>query len=225
MAARLPTRDTSYTPAMPGAGGDTPRQERVGVLGGTFDPPHLAHLVAALTARHALDLDRVVLVVAGDPWQKREAVVASAEDRLAMTRAAVDGLDEADARRCLEVSAAEVERPGATYTIDTLSELAAADRELFLIVGADVAARLETWHRADEVRAAATLVVVPRDGTVWEVGEADTAAGRIVNLRMPRLDIASTDLRARVAGGEPIDGLVPAGAVRVIRERRLYTRS
>ena len=114
------------------------------------------------------------------------------------------------------MSAAEVERPGPTYTIDTLSELAAADRELFLIVGADVAARLDSWHRADEVRAAATLVVVSRDGTVWEIGDDDGAAGRIVNLRMPRLDIASTDLRARVADGEPIDGLVPAGAVRVI---------
>ena len=197
----------------------------MGVLGGTFDPPHLAHLVAALTARHALDLDRVILVVAGDPWQKRDAVVASADDRLAMTRAAVDGLDEADARACLEVSAAEVERPGPTYTIDTLGELADADRDLFLIVGADVAARLDSWHRADDVRAAATLVVVPRDGTVWAIGDADGAAGPIVNLRMPRLDIASSDLRTRVAAGEPIDGLVPAGAVRVIRERRLYTRT
>jgi nicotinate-nucleotide adenylyltransferase len=215
-----PTR--SYTPRMPGAGGDTPRRERVGVLGGTFDPVHVAHIVAALAARHALDLDRVILMVAGDPWQKREAVVASAADRLAMTRAAVDDLDEADGRACLEVSAAEVERPGPTYTIDTLRALSAADRELFLIVGADVAARIDTWHRADEVRAAATLVVASRTGAA----SYDSPLGQgIIDLPIPRLDVSSTELRARVARGEPIDGLVPAGAVRVIRERRLYTRS
>jgi nicotinate-nucleotide adenylyltransferase len=181
-------------------------RERLGVLGGTFDPIHIAHLVVAVAARHALGLDRVVLVVAGDPWQKRATVVASAADRLAMARAAVVGLDG------VEVSAVEVDRPGPTYTIDTLRALAAADRELFLIVGADVAAGLDTWHEADAVRAAAGLVVVSRDGN--EGG-----------LRIPRLDISSSDLRDRVARGEPIDVLVPAGAVRVIRERRLYTRS
>ena len=184
------------------------RRERVGVLGGTFDPVHIAHLVAALAARRARELDRVLLVVAGDPWQKRDAVVASAADRLAMTRAAVDGVDG------LEVSALEVDRPGPTYTIDTLRALADADRELFLIVGSDVAARLDTWHEADQVRAAATLVVVSRNG------DADDAS----HLRSPRLDVSSTELRARVGRGEPVDGFVPAGAVRVLRERHLYTR-
>jgi nicotinate-nucleotide adenylyltransferase len=199
---------------MAGPGGDSAhqgdaRRERVGVFGGTFDPVHIAHLVAALAARQALGLDRVVLVVAGDPWQKQRTVVASAEDRLAMTRAAVEELD-----RCagLEVSALEVERPGPTYTIDTLRALSATNRDLFLIVGADVATRLDTWHRARDVRAAATLVTVSRDGVHGD-------------LRIPRLDVSSTDLRARVAWGQPIDLLVPAGAVRVIRERRLYTRS
>jgi nicotinate-nucleotide adenylyltransferase len=201
-------------------------RERVGVLGGTFDPVHIAHLVAAVAARHALGLDRVLLVVAGDPWQKRGTVAASAADRLAMTRAAatdVDGLD---------VSAIEVERSGPTYTIDTLRALSAADRELFLIVGADVAATFDTWHEADAVRAAATLVVVSRNGDHAddrEPAETDDAhddhAHAAVHVRIPRLDIASSDLRVRVANGEPIDGLVPPGAVRVIRERRLYTRT
>ena len=192
------------------------------MLGGTFDPVHIAHIVAASAALHALALDRVVLVVAGDPWQKRESVVASAVDRLAMTRAAVDDIQGDDAGPGLEVSALEVERPGPTYTIDTLRALSAADRDLFLIVGSDVAARLDTWHRSDEVREAATLVVVSRgDGT----DEAPSRGGRVVSLRIPRLDVASTDLRARVARGEPIDALVPTGAVRVIRERRLYTPS
>ena len=188
-------------------------RERVGVLGGTFDPVHIAHLVAAVGARHALGLDRVVLVVAGDPWQKRGSVVASAADRLAMTVAAIEGYEG------LEVSTIELDRPGPTYTIDTLRALTDADRELFLIVGADVAAKLDTWHEADAVRAAATLVVVSRDGVEHAAG-----AGALT-VRIPRLDVASSDLRERVARGEPIDVLVPAGAVRVIRERRLYTRS
>jgi len=128
------------------------------------------------------------------------------------------------------VSALEVERPGPTYTIDTLRAFSAAARDLFLIVGSDVASRLDTWHRADEVRKAATLVVVSRgDATDEAAGAAlHTASqrgGRVVGLRIPRLDVASTDLRRRVARGEPIDALVPAGVVRVIRERRLYTRS
>ena len=197
---------------MAGAGS----RERVGVLGGTFDPIHVAHLVAASSARHALGLDRVLLVVSGDPWQKRGTVGASAADRLAMTRAAVDGIEG------LEVSAIEVERSGPSYTIDTLRALATADRDLFLIVGTDVAARLDTWHEADAVRAAATLVVVSR-GVVS--GAADDVPATVgTGVRIPRLDVASSDLRDRVARGEPIDGLVPAGVVRVIRERRLYTR-
>jgi nicotinate-nucleotide adenylyltransferase len=204
---------------MPSAPRDRAR-ERVGVLGGTFDPVHIAHLVAAVGVRHALGLDRVVLVVAGDPWQKRGTVVAAADDRLAMTRAAVEGLDG------IEVSSVEVDRPGPTYTIDTLCALSDADRELFLIVGADVAARVDTWHRADEVRAAATLVVVSRGGDPANPAGAGPGPGPgEVHVRIPRLDVASSDLRGRVARGEPIDVLVPAGAVRVIRERRLYTRT
>ena len=199
-------RAAPYTPAM--------TAERIGVYGGTFDPIHIAHLVAALSARHALGLDRVLLVVAGDPWQKRDTVVAPAEDRLAMARAAVEGLDG------IEVCPLEVERAGPTYTIDTLRALEGADRELFLIVGSDVAAGIDGWHRADEVRAAATLVVVARDGD-----RGPSTATDVHCVPMPRLDVASSDLRARVARGEPIDVLVPAGAVRVIRERRLYTRS
>jgi nicotinate-nucleotide adenylyltransferase len=205
---------------MVGAHQPNGRRERVGVLGGTFDPIHIAHLVAALGARHAVGLDRVVLVVAGHPWQKEGSVVASAGDRLAMTRAAVEGLDG------VEVSALEVDRPGPTYTIDTLRVLAGTDRELFLIVGADVADRLDTWHEADAVRASATLVVISRDTDAARPDAGDVnAAGAALHVRIPRLDVASHELRERVARGEPIDVLVPAGAVRVIRERRLYTRS
>ena len=201
--------------------GAGPTPERVGVLGGTFDPIHVAHVVAAVTVRHALRLDRVLLVVAGDPWQKRGSVVASAADRLAMTRAAVDGLTG------IEVSALEVERTGPTYTIDTLRALTAADRELFLIVGSDVAAGLDSWHRAEEVRAAATLVVVSRehDGGAVEEAPVEGAPGTPLQVRIPRLDVSSSEVRRRVADGEPIDGLVPEAVVRVLRERHLYTRT
>jgi nicotinate-nucleotide adenylyltransferase len=187
--------------------------ERVGVLGGTFDPVHIGHLAVAVAVRHALGLDRVLLVVAGDPWQKRGSVVAAADDRLAMTRAAVAGLEG------IEASGLEVDRPGPTYTVDTLRELSDAQRELFLIVGVDVAAGLDTWHRVDEVRAAATLVVVSR------AGESRRDAGIPVHVRVPRLDVSSSDLRHRIATDEPIDVLVPPEVVRVIRERRLYTRT
>jgi nicotinate-nucleotide adenylyltransferase len=203
---------------MPGSSREA--RERVGILGGTFDPVHIAHLVAAVGARHALGLDRVVLVVAGDPWQKRGRVVAGAEDRLAMTAAAVADLDG------LEVSAIEIERSGPSYTIDTLRAFAAADRELFLIVGADVAAGIDTWHEAEAVRDAATLVVVSRTSDGAGLAEPPAVAtDGAVQVDIPRLDISSSELRARVANGEPIDVLVPAGAVRVIRERRLYTRT
>src|ERR1044072_6062011 len=109
-------------------------EERIGVFGGTFDPIHVAHVVSAVEARRVLSLDRVVLVPAGDPWQKRGSVTASAADRLAMVEAAVEGIAG------LDVSAIEVTHDGPSYTYRTLEAMAAPGRELFLIVGADVAA-------------------------------------------------------------------------------------
>ncbi len=106
----------------------------IGVFGGTFDPVHVGHIIAAAETRAMLSLDRVLFVVAGDPWQKRGRVVASAADRLALVEAAVDGIDG------LEASAVEVERPGPSVTADTLEALAAPDNELFLMLGADAVA-------------------------------------------------------------------------------------
>jgi len=188
--------------------------ERIGILGGTFDPVHNAHLVAALAARQQCALDRVVLVVARDPWQKHGQVVATAEDRFAMVEAAIVGVSG------LEASRLELDRPGPTYTIDTVTSLRADDRELFLIVGSDVAARLDTWHRVDELRAGVTLAVVDRDDAATR---AAPAGWRTAHVTMPRLDISSTDLRRRVAAGEPIDFLLPTGAADVLRARGLYT--
>ena len=182
-------------------------------MGGTFDPIHVAHLVAAASARYACDLDRVLLVVAGDPWQKHGTVVASAAARYDMVAAALDDVDGFEASRL------EIDRPGPSYMADTAAALSAPERELVLIIGADAAARLDTWQRCDELRALVTLAVVGRA----DVEGPPPEGWRSVSVPMPRLDVSSTELRRRVAQGEPIDFLVPAPAVRVIRERGLYT--
>jgi nicotinate-nucleotide adenylyltransferase len=190
----------------------TPK-ERVGVLGGTFDPIHVGHLVAASDARAALGLDRVLLVVAGDPWQKRGEVVADAEDRLALVEAAVAEVDG------LEASALEVERDGASVTADTLEALAAPERELFLLLGADAVANMETWRRLDDTRDLATVVVIERAG---EHAVPPGSGWRVEHLAIPRLDVSSTEVRERLARRFPVAGLVPASVVRLIRERGLY---
>lgn len=192
------------------------RVERMGVLGGTFDPVHVGHLVAAQEALASLSLDRVLIVVAGDPWQKSGSVHAPADVRLEMVEAAVHGIPG------LEASGIEMERPGPSYTADTLAALASSGRELFLIVGEDVAAHLDTWVRIDEVRDFATLVIVRRAGEAAVCADLD--GWRVERVTMPRLEVSSTGIRRRVAQGLPIDFLVPPGVVRIIRDRGLYTQ-
>src|SRR5688572_19578458 len=188
---------------------------RVGVLGGTFDPIHVGHLVAAVNARHELHLDVVLLVVANVPWQKAGLrAVTAAADRLAMVEAAVGGVQG------IEASDIEVRRGGPSYTADTLDELTRRDpdAELFVIVGSDVADDLHTWERVDEIRARAQLVVVTRPGAT----PPELRGWRAQVLVIPALEISSTDLRRRAAEGRPLDYLIPAGAVRCIRDRGLY---
>lgn len=189
--------------------------ERVGVLGGTFDPVHVGHVVAAADARATLSLDRVLLVVAGDPWQKRANVVASAADRLALVDAAVDGVAG------LEACAIEVERPGPSITADTLEALARPDRTLYLLLGADAVANMPTWKRLDDTRELAVVVVIERAGDIH--AEPPGPGWRFERLAIPRLDISSTGIRDRLAAGRPIDGLVPPAVVRRIGELGLYT--
>ncbi len=170
----------------------------------------------AAWARHALDLDEVWLVVANRPWQKvGQRPVSPAGDRLAMVEAAIDGIPG------LVASSLEIDRGGDSFTADTLAELQAKDpgRELFVIVGADAAAGLPTWERSDEVRQGAVTVLVDRPGAAAGDLPTDWTFERV---SIPRLDVSSTDLRARVAAGVPIDGLVPAGVSSVIRARGLY---
>ncbi len=189
--------------------------ERVGVFGGTFDPVHVGHLVAAANVRHALRLDRVLLVVANVPWQKVGRRLTPAEDRLAVVEAAVEGAEG------LEASRLEIDRGGDSFTADTLEELMAADpeRELFLVVGADVAAELGTWRRVATVAALATVVVVTRGGVPQPTLEAPW---RVERVEIPALEVSSSDLRARRAGGRPLDFLIPRPAIDCIRRRGLY---
>ncbi len=189
--------------------------ERIGVFGGTFDPIHVAHVVSAVEARRALSLDRVVLVPAGDPWQKRGNVATPAADRLAMVEAAVEGIAG------LEVSPIEVERDGPSYTYQTLEAMAGPGRSLFLIVGADVAATMHSWVGIERLPGLATLVVVDR-AAEQSAGGGIPSGWPCQRVGIPRLDVSSTDLRARAERGWPLDGLVPPGAVRIIRERGLY---
>lgn len=192
--------------------------ERIGILGGTFDPIHVGHLVAAVNARAALDLDRVVLMVANIPWQKAGTrAVTGAEDRYALVQAAVGDVPGLEAGRM------EIDRGGESYTADTLAELSRCrpGAELFLIVGWDVATELTTWDRLDEVQRQATLVIVNRPGAGRPSG-LDDDGWRVVDVTVPNLEISSTDLRARAVDGRPLDYLVPEAAVRFLRDRGLY---
>ncbi len=195
----------------PGAGGGT----RIGVLGGTFDPVHVGHLVTAVNVRHELALDLVLLVVANDPWQKAGTVSTPASDRLAMVTAAVAGVPG------LEPCDLELRRGGPSYTADTIAELAVRHprAELHLILGSDAAGGLDTWEREEEVRDRVRLVVVARPGA--EAARPPPGWSHVV-VEVPSVEMSSTDLRERVADGRPLDWLVPAGAIEIIRERRLY---
>lgn len=192
--------------------------ERLGIFGGTFDPPHVGHLAAAVNARHDLGLDRVLLVVNNVPWQKvGSRVISPAEDRLAMVAAAVEGVEG------LEASRIEVDAGGMSFTADTLATLRSEDpsRELFVILGTDAAAGLLTWERVDEVRDGATVVVVDRPGTE---PVPPLPGWRWAQLEVPLLEVSSTELRGRAESGRPLDFLVPPAVVACIEDRGLYGR-
>ena len=192
------------------------RAERLGIFGGTFDPPHVGHLVAALEVRHALALHRVLLMVANEPWQKvGTRSISPADCRLGMVEAAVEGVEG------LEAGALEIERGGPSYTVDTLQTLATddPDGERFLILGADAAAGLETWERAEAVPDLATLVLVDRPGLP---APPPPPGWKLERVEMPRLDVSSTDLRQRAADGRPLAFLTPPAVVSFIEQRRLY---
>ena len=186
------------------------------MFGGTFDPPHVGHLVAAVNVRHALALDVILLVVANDPWQKTGLRgVSPAADRLALVEAAVGDVVG------LEASDVELRRGGTSYTADTLADLGEMypGASLFLVLGSDAAAGLPTWERAAEVREQAEIVVVTRPGAEDGV---PPPGWEWVRVETPRLDVSSTDLRARVADGRPLDYLLTPPVIACIEARGLY---
>ena len=189
---------------------------RIGVLGGTFDPPHFGHLAAALEVRHRLRLSVVLFVVANDPWQKSALQpVTPARIRLEMVRAAIGGLDG------LEASSLEIDRGGESYMADTLQELRSQHpgAELMLVVGSDTAQGLDTWKRPAELRELSTTVVVDRAGrSGGRPGEGWPA----VVVEVPGLDISSCDIRARFADGRPVEALVPPAVADFVRSEGLY---
>ena len=189
--------------------------QRIGVLGGTFDPIHIGHLVTGLNVRHELGLDVVLYIVAHDPWQKADRDVTPSDIRFQMVQAALAG------REGLAASDLEIRRGGVSLTADTLGELRAAnpDAELFLIVGQDQAGNLDTWERVEEIKELATLAFVRRPGSE---GEEPPPGWRAVKVDVPLLQVSSSDLRQRFAEGCPVDWLTPDPVVRIAREHGLY---
>ncbi len=195
----------------------TQRGERLGIFGGTFDPPHVGHLVTAVNVRYELRLDRLLLVVANQPWQKTATrTISRAEDRFAMVQAAVGDVDG------LEASSIEIDRGGDSYTADTLEALHDEEptRELFLILGSDAAMGLPSWERVERVAELASIVVVDRPGQ--ETAELAPGRFRWTRVEVPRLEVSSTDLRARVSDGRPLDYLLTPAVIATIRKLGLY---
>jgi nicotinate-nucleotide adenylyltransferase len=191
---------------------------RIGVMGGTFDPIHHGHLVAASEVADRFGLDEVVFVPTGQPWQKSEREVSPAEDRYLMTVIATASNPR------FSVSRVDIDRGGPTYTVDTLADLhkALPDAQLFFITGADALAQILSWHEAAQVFRYAHFIGVTRPG--YELGDDHLPDGAVTLIEVPAMAISSTDCRRRVEGGRPVWYLVPDGVVQYISKRHLYGR-
>ncbi|MFI5491674.1 nicotinate-nucleotide adenylyltransferase [Actinoplanes sp. NPDC051859] len=191
------------------------RRRRIGIMGGTFDPIHHGHLVAASEVQSRFELDEVVFVPTGQPWQKGQ--VSPAEDRYLMTVVATASNPH------FHVSRADIDRDGPTYTVDTLRDLHAfhgPDAELFFITGADALAKILSWKDALEMLSLAHFVGVTRPG--FELSDDHLPDDSVTLVEVPAMAISSSDCRARVAQGQPVWYLVPDGVVQYIAKRRLY---
>jgi nicotinate-nucleotide adenylyltransferase len=191
-------------------------QRKIGVMGGTFDPIHHGHLVAASEVADRFALDEVLFVPTGQPWQKTDRTVSPPEDRYLMTVIATASNPRFSASRI------DVARSGPTYTVDTLSELheALPDAELFFITGADALAQILSWRDVDRVFRYAHFVGVTRPG--YELGDDHLPDGVASLVEVPAMAISSTACRERVAQGRPVWYLVPDGVVQYITKRGLY---
>jgi nicotinate-nucleotide adenylyltransferase len=192
---------------------------RIGIFGGTFDPPHAGHAAAARAVTERLGLDRLLLVVANDPWQKSgQRRVSPAADRYALTEALAGEIPGAEASRL------EIERGGPSYSVDTAEEIRAGTGghpvELFLVVGADLVPELGSWHRYQDLQRLVTLAVVSRPA-----GPAPELLGpgwRAEWVDGPQVAVSSSEVRDLLAAGRPVDGMVPEAVIRCIRRRGLY---
>ncbi|MFB8240040.1 nicotinate-nucleotide adenylyltransferase [Kitasatospora sp. NPDC089913] len=193
-----------------------PAKRRLGVMGGTFDPIHHGHLVAASEVASAFHLDEVIFVPTGQPWQKSDREVTPAEDRYLMTVIATAENPQ------FSVSRIDIDREGPTYTVDTLRDLRALhpDADLFFITGADALAQILSWRDSEELFSLAHFIGCTRPGHT--LTDAGLPVGGVSLVEVPALAISSTDCRDRVAKGEPVWYLVPDGVVRYIDKRALY---
>jgi len=193
---------------------------KLGVMGGTFDPIHHGHLVAASEVQALFGLDEVVFVPTGQPWQKAGRDVSPAEDRYLMTVIATASNPK------FTVSRVDVDRDGDTYTVDTLRDLRAQrgpDAELFFITGEDALGSILTWHGADELFELAHFVGASRPGIQLRSTDiSDLPPDKVTRVEVPALAISSTECRTRVRQGQPIWYLVPDGIVQYIQKRGLY---
>lgn len=194
------------------------------IMGGTFDPIHYGHLVVAQEVRQELNCDRVLFIPAAEPPHKESAGISSVEHRLVMTRLAVDS------NNYFQVSTLEIERPGPSYTIDTVKIVKSKyqPRELYFITGADGILELMTWKKAEEILTLCTFVAVTRPGyDIDNIEEAvkwlpSQSRKKIIPLKVPAMDISSTDIRRRVKMGKSITYLVPKSVENYIKNNGLY---
>ncbi|WP_084252706.1 nicotinate-nucleotide adenylyltransferase [Devriesea agamarum] len=195
------------------------RRRRLGVMGGTFDPIHHGHLVAASEVQSVFDLDEVIFVPTGRPWQKEGQDISDPEHRYLMTVVATA------ANPRFTVSRVDIERPGKTYTIDTLRDLSSLypDADFFFITGADALRTILTWKNSQEMFELAHFIGVTRPGHVLRT--EGLPAGRVTLIEVPAMAISSTDCRARKRRGDPVWYLVPDGVVQYINKYALYVRS
>jgi len=189
---------------------------RLGIMGGTFDPVHHGHLVAGSEVQARFALDEVIFVPTGQPVGKHRETISPAEDRYLMTVIATASNPR------FSVSRIDVDRPGQTYTIDTLTELRQLfpSDELFFITGADALDQIISWHRAEELFKLSHFVGVTRPG--YDLSDLDLPSGAVSLMEVPALSISSTACRQRVAAGLPVWYLVPDGVVQYISKRKLY---
>ncbi|MFY1636974.1 nicotinate-nucleotide adenylyltransferase [Solwaraspora sp. WMMB335] len=190
---------------------------RVGIMGGTFDPIHQGHLVAASEVAERFGLDEVVFVPTGDPWEKAGVAVSPAEDRYLMTVIATASNPQ------FQVSRADIDRPGPTYTVDTLRDLHALygpKAQLFFITGADALEKILSWKDAEAMFELAHFIGVTRPG--FELTDAHLPADTVTLVEVPAMAISSTECRTRVVAGKPLWYLVPDGVVQYIAKRGLY---